>query len=211
MQHLSLQNFFSLFAPLLATFWSTGSQGSHFQEDKFHIGPVGSWCQCKFVPGPIPKWWQEEVPVFYFCIILSCFPDNGARKTWNQGQFSVLFISQQQIKTQGPPCWPNFSLMICGLFCNPQVPGGLHPYLQARLCLLLGDCFRARSIASEVYCQQRSSSLCWQRYFLSVISLPDIWCVSIMCVLLEAKCHSSRSTFCPSFPSHFRNEFRFSG
>ena len=23
-------------------FWSTGSQGSHFQEDKFHIGPVGS-------------------------------------------------------------------------------------------------------------------------------------------------------------------------
>lgn len=114
MQYSSCINFFIFIYPIVGYIYqSTGSQGSHFREDKFHIGSTGSWCQCKSVPGQIQNDGREEVSVFYFCIILSCFPDNGAREDLETVYFVASLISQQWINTLGPPCWPDFSLIIC--------------------------------------------------------------------------------------------------
>jgi hypothetical protein len=48
------------------------------------------------VPGQIQNDSEEEVSVFYFCVILSCFPANKAREDLELGLiFSALLISQQ--------------------------------------------------------------------------------------------------------------------
>lgn len=94
MQHLSCTNVFIFICPIVGyIFQSAGSQRSHFHEDKFHIGPAGSWCQCKSVPGQIQNDGKEEVSVFYFCIILSCFPDNGAREDLEPASIFLLCSS----------------------------------------------------------------------------------------------------------------------
>lgn len=202
MQYSSCINFFIFIYPIVGYIYqSTGSQGSHFREDKFHIGSTGSWCQCKSVPGQIQNDGREEVSVFYFCIILSCFPDNGAREDLETVYFVASLISQQWINTLGPPCWPDFSPIICEWSRDAQALWS---------CLL--TCMPSFAPALGLF---RVLLPVKVRLTVSTAVLPvhyqPVWhwmCVHFVCPL-EAKCHSSKITFCPAFLP-LQNEFRFS-
>lgn len=74
----------------------------------------------------------KEVPVFYFCIILSCFPDNGAGKTWNQGPiFCLVHLPTDKntgpsllAKLQSDDLWAvlqSSSTEACVLTCRPRL------------------------------------------------------------------------------------------
>lgn len=117
----------------------------------------------------------------YFISVLYCpvflIMEPGRHGT--RSQFFCLVHLPTTDKNTGPSLLVNFSLMICGLFCNPQVPGAC--ILTCRpgfLFCSLGDCFRAEALHPGFYCQLRSSSLCWQGQLCSGIS-TGIWNVSL--------------------------------
>lgn len=176
----------------------------------FQLGPAVSWCQCKFVPGWFENAGKEEVSVFYFCIILSCFPVRRARGDLEVGLiFRLAHLLTMDWYLQHPPpcpCWLDFSLMICELTSSVQA---LDPNTLWSLALLMLGWLGLRAIVlhTELYLQRRPT--------LTTMVLPvhyhPVWhwmCVLSVCPL-EAKCHSTKITFCPIFLP-FQNGFKLS-
>lgn len=129
------------------------------------------------------KWWKRKF--LYFISVLYCpvFLIMEPGKIWNQGQFFCLVHlpttdkRHRALPVGQTSVWWSVG---CSAILKYQGPASL-PAGQALLAP--GRLFQSRSIASRVL-PARSSSLCWQRYFLSVIQLAwHLMCVHYVCVL----------------------------
>lgn len=86
MQHLSCTNFFIFICPIVGyIFFSLLAAKGHISmKINFIVDPVGAEVSANLCQ-EIQNDGREEVSVFYFCTILSCFPNNGAREDLDTG------------------------------------------------------------------------------------------------------------------------------
>lgn len=193
MQHLSCTNFFIFICPIAGyIFGLLAAKGHIFKKINFILDPLGAdvsanLCQDRFKM-------MAKRKFLYFISVLYCpvFLIMEPGKTWNQGQFFCLVHLPTTDKNTGPSLLAKLQSDDLWAVLHSSSTRGLHPYLQARLCLLPGRLFQSRSIASRILLPAKVkltvlTEVLPVRYQLAW----HLMCVHFVCSL-EAKCHSSR-------------------
>ena len=145
------QTSLSLFAPLLATFFSLlAAKGHIFKKINFILDPLGAdvsanLCQDRFKM-------MAKRKFLYFISVLYCpvFLIMEPGKTWNQGLFFCLVHLPTTDKNTGPSLLARLRSDDLWAVLRSSSTRGLHPYLKARLCLLPGRLFQSRCVASRI-------------------------------------------------------------
>lgn len=182
MQHLPCINFFIFICPLLAVFFSLLAAKGHIaMKINFILDPLGAdvsanLCQDRFKM-------MAKRKFLYFISVLYCpvFLIMEPGKTGNPGLFFCL-AHLPTMDTMGLPCPPDFSLVICETSCDSPALWCRILTCRSSFARALGDLRLGQPHFTQGLAASEGQPHCWQWCFLSVISLFDIWCVSILCV-----------------------------